>query len=166
MNDCVYLFRSRHGDLYCCLVTLSLGQFDCFSPARLTLPRPHNLSVAFSIWSRDDDTSNHAPVHRCDDALSPLLFSNVFTSLTYIGTRTVLLHERGALSSLLYLHYGAVRSASSHVGLKDHAEQSLCPVHLNPLSIQHSGSRIDVSRSMIQVRLLDSSGLHLKAAIP
>lgn len=156
---------SDHG-MAICIAALSPCLLASLTASRLTLPRPHNLSVAFSIWSRDDDTSNHAPVHRCDDALSPLLFSNVFTSLTYIGTRTVLLHERGALSSLLYLHYGAVRSAGSHVGLKDHAEQSLCPVHLNPLSIQHLGSRIDVSRSIIQIRLLDSSGLHLKAAIP
>ena len=28
------------------------------SAFRLTLFRPHNLSVTFSIWSRDDDTSN------------------------------------------------------------------------------------------------------------
>lgn len=77
---------------HCCL---SPCQFANLTASRLTLSRPHNLSVALSIWSRDDDTSNHAPVHRCDDALSPLLFSNVFTSLTCIGTRTVLLHEEG-----------------------------------------------------------------------
>lgn len=149
---------------HCCL---SPCQFASLAASRLTLSGPHNLSVALSIWSRDDDTSNHAPVHRCDDALSPLLFSNVFTSLTYIGTRTVLLHEEGrplqsAVSTVCCCMFCRLACWSQ----APCRTVSLPCNTLNPLSTQHSGSRIDVPRSIIQVRLLDSGGLHLKAAIP